>query len=138
MMRKQGQHSPRRMRLRSRLLLEDESDCLCFGSALDPEGSRLVPQHAPFVPLTCASEARLQAARRDAWLTGSVSPPLRPVLVRATPLALPGAVEAEASSVRHAPSGPTGSFDPCLPRCLLPKVQAVRLAARRPLTGASS
>jgi hypothetical protein len=63
-------------------------------------------------------------ARRDACLAGSVSPPSWPALVRASPLALPGAEEAEASLVRHAPSGPTGSFNPCLPRRLLPKVQA--------------
>lgn len=95
-----------------------------FGSVRHPEGWWLALPHLPFVPLTCASEARLQAARRDACIAGSVSPPSWPVLVRASPLALPGAVEAEASLVRHAPSGPTGSFNPCLPRRLLPKAQA--------------
>ena len=80
--------------------------------------------HAPFVPLTCASEARLRAARRDACLAGSVSPPLRPALVRVSPLALPGAEEAEASAVRHAPAGRARSFDRCRSRRLLPKVQA--------------
>ena len=81
--------------------------------------------HAPFAVDLCFRGPLASCARRDACIASSVSPPLRPGLVRVSPLALPGAGQAEAFPVRHAPLGETGSFDPCLTRCLRPKVQAV-------------